>query len=96
MIMNAAEILLHLLLVEVDGRRDDVARMLAAKLDDVFAEIGLDRLDAVLLEELVQPDLLRDHRLALGHGAGARCAADVEDDVARVLRRLRPVHEAAG
>ena len=48
--VDAAEILLDLRGVEVDGRRDDVARQLAAQLDDVFAEIGLDRPDAVRFE----------------------------------------------
>ena len=48
--VNAPEILLHLRGVEVDGRRDDVARQLAAQLDDVFAEVGLDRRDAVRFE----------------------------------------------
>ena len=37
--------------VEMHGRRDDVARPLAAQLDDVFAEVGLDRRDAVRLED---------------------------------------------
>ncbi|MDF2974733.1 MAG: hypothetical protein K0R61_5183 [Microvirga sp.] len=63
--VNAPEILLHLGGVEVDGGRDDVARQLVAQLDDVFAEIGLDGRDAVRLEMMVDPDLLRDHGLAL-------------------------------
>ena len=69
--VDAAEILLHLVLVHMHGGRDDVARHLAAKLDDVFAEIRLHRHDAVRGKMIVQPDLLGDHRLALGHGAGA-------------------------
>ena len=44
---------------------------LAAQLDDVFAEIGLDRRDAVRLEMRVEADLLGDHRLALGDGLRA-------------------------
>ena len=40
-----------LLLDQMHRRRDDVARRLVAQLDDVFAEIGLDRGDAVRLEE---------------------------------------------
>ena len=51
---------------------------LVAELDDVFAEIGLDRRDAVRLQVVVEPDLLGDHRLALGDGARAGLAADVE------------------
>ena len=91
--VDAAEIGLDLLLGEVHGRRDDVARRLVAELDDVFAEIGLDRLDAVLLEVLVEADLLGDHRLALGDGPRAGLAADVEDDVARLVGGLGVVHD---
>ncbi len=72
--MDAPEILLDLRGVEMHGGRDDVARQLVAKLDDVFAEIGLDRRDAVRLKVLVDPDLLRDHRFALGHRPCAGCA----------------------
>ena len=44
---------------------------------------------------LVEADLLGDHRLALGDGLRADAAADVEDDVARVLGSLGEVHRAA-
>ena len=44
--MHAAEILLDGLLVEVDDGGDDVAWALAPELHDIFAEIGLDHLDA--------------------------------------------------
>ena len=65
--VGAAELVLDLGLGEVNRGRDDVGRQLAAQLDDVFAEIGLDRRDAVAFEEVVEADLLGDHRLALGH-----------------------------
>ena len=39
----------------MDRRRDDVARRLAAQLDDVLAEVGLDRLDAGRLESSLSP-----------------------------------------
>ena len=94
--VDAAEVRLDLLLGEVHRRRDDVARRLVAELDDVFAEVGLDRLDAVRLEMLVEADLLGDHRLALGHGLRAGLPADGEDEVAGVRRRLGVVHLAAG
>jgi hypothetical protein len=45
--VHPAEVTLDLLLVEMHGRRDDVAGMFAAKLDDVFAQIGFHRLDAI-------------------------------------------------
>ena len=44
---------------------------LAPELDDIFAEIGLDHLDAGGLQMRVEPDLLRHHRLALGDELGA-------------------------
>ena len=47
--VHAAEILLDLRCVEVHRGRDDVARQLVTELDDVLAEIGLDRRDAVAL-----------------------------------------------
>ena len=75
--VQAAEVGLDLVLGEVDGRRDDVARRLAADLDEVFAEVGLDHLDAVGLEAALSADLLGDHRLALGDDARAGVAADL-------------------
>ncbi len=78
-----------LLLHQVDRRRDDVARRLVAELDDVFAEIGLDRRDAVGFEMIVERDLLGDHRLALGDGLGAGRAADRRAPPARASAALR-------
>ena len=46
--VDAAKVGLDLVLVDVDRRRDDVRGRLVAELDDVFAEVGLDRNDAVL------------------------------------------------
>src|SRR5690348_11643938 len=77
------------------GRHDDVRRQLVPELDDVLAEIGLDRHDAVRLEMIVEPDLLAHHGLALGDGLGAEPLADVEDDRLGVVRRHRIVHVAA-
>ena len=94
--VDAAEVRLDLRLGQMHRRRDDVARRLVAKLDDVFAEVGLDRLDAVRLEVFVEPDLLGDHRLALGDGARADPPADGEDQVAGVRGGLGVVHLAAG
>ena len=45
--VRQAELRLPILAVEVEGGGDDVARRLVAELDDVFAEVGLDRRDAV-------------------------------------------------
>src|SRR6187397_1651616 len=51
--MRPPELLLPVLEVQVKGRRYDMARRLVPQLDDVFAEIGLDRLDTVSLQVLV-------------------------------------------
>ena len=83
-----------LLLDQVHRRRDQMARRLVAQLDDVFAEIGLDRGDAVRFEEVVEPDLLGDHRLALGNGPGAGRAADLQHRRAGLLGGARPMHLA--
>ena len=66
------------------------------QLDDVFAEIGLDRGDAVLFEKIVEPNFLRDHRLALGHGLGARRSADFQHRRAHLFGSARPMHLATG
>src|SRR5690242_12497738 len=59
--MLGPECLRNLLLNQMDCRRDDMAGRLVPQLDDVFAEIGLDRGDVVRLEEIIEPDLLSDH-----------------------------------
>ena len=50
----------------------------------------------LLLEEVVDRDLLADHRLALGDELRIRLAADVEHQRARFLGGHRVVHVAAG
>ena len=91
-----AEIRLDLILVEMHRRRNDVARRLAPQLNDIFAKIGLHRLDARIAERLVDGDLLGDHRLALGHRFRIVFLADFEDRLAGLLGRLAPVHMATG
>ncbi len=90
-----AEGVRHLVFRQVHGRGDDVARRLVAELDDVFAEVGLDRAEALLLQELVDPDLLADHRLPLGDRVGARVAADLQHRLPGRLRIATPVHVRA-
>ena len=86
--MRIAEVLLHLGPVQMERGRHDVARFFLAQLDDVFAEIGLDRREAALLEMSVQLDLFRHHGLALGDVARAALFEDRGDD-ARTLRPHR-------
>ena len=94
--VRLAEAVLPVLLVEVERRRNDVARQFVAKLDDVFAEIGFDRRDAVAFQVVVDAQLLADHRLALGDGARVGGAADLQHRVARFVGGGAPVHLAAG
>ncbi len=93
--MGAAEIRRDLILGQMHRRRDDMRGHLAAKLDDIFAEIGLDRRDAVGLERGVEADLFADHRLAFGDAVRAVAAADIEHDIIGGLGRARVMHDAA-
>ena len=93
--MGADEILGDVLLVEVDHRRDDMARRLAPDLNDVLAEVGLRHLDAGCFEMGVETDLLRHHGLALGDEASAGVLAEPEHNFARVRRGRREMHLAA-
>ena len=77
MLVGSAEIRLDLLAIEMHGRRDDMRRRFAAKLNDIFAEVGLDCVDIRRLERGVEADLLGDHRLALGHCLGGALAAEL-------------------
>src|SRR3546814_20034009 len=76
----------------VNRRGDDVARRLAAELEDVFAQIGLDRLDAVGFEVIVETDLLGDHALALGDRLRAEIPAQPQDRLASLPGGPAPVH----
>ena len=65
------------------------------QLDDILAQIGFDRRDAMPFEMLVDGDLLADHRLSLGHGLCVRCPADRQNGFARFLGIGAPMHLAA-
>ena len=94
--VHAAEIALDLFLRQMHGGRDDMARMLAAQLDDIFAQIRLDRHNAVFLEMLIERDFLGDHAFALGHGLGAHIAAELQDNRAGFFRVLGKMNMPAG
>ena len=53
--MERAKVFLDLVAVQMDGGRDDVAWRFVANLNDIFAKIGLDRLDACGLQRCVKP-----------------------------------------
>ena len=90
--VRAAKIGLDRLFVEVDDGRNDVARGLAPDLHDIFAEVGLDHLDAGCFQMGIQSDLLRDHGLALGDALGFLGAAKREQGIARLRRRACVMH----
>src|SRR5438067_5947703 len=94
--MLGPECLGYLFLNQVDRWCDDMAGRLMPQLDDVFAEIGLDRGNAVRLEGFVEPHFLGDHRLALRDELGLRRSADLQYHRAGLLRGARPMHLAAG
>ena len=85
--MRTPEILCDRLFVQMDDRRDEVARRLFAHLRDIFAEIGFNRFDAGFLQAGIEANLLRHHRFALGDELGIRLAAELQDNLARILGR---------
>ncbi len=89
--MKGAKVLLDLIPVQMNGWRNDVARQLMPDLDDVFAKVCFDGLDAFRLQGGVEPDLLRDHGLALGDGFCACVAAKLENDLTRLGSIARPM-----
>ena len=93
--MRLAEFLLDVFCCQMDRGRDDVGGAFATQLNDVFAKVGLDRLDPSPFERVIEVDLLGDHRLALGDGARAHGLAEFDDDLARFLGVLRVVDLAA-
>src|SRR5262249_58597219 len=82
--VRLAEAFLPILSVEMERRRDDVARNFLTKLNNVFTKIRLDRLNTVPFEMIVDAQLLADHRLALGSRWGICRTADRQDGPASV------------
>ena len=80
-------------MVQVDGRHHDVTGLLAFQLDDALAEVGLDHLDTLRLQEGVHLALLRQHRLRLHHLLDMVLLQDVIHDVVELLGVLRPMHD---
>ena len=79
----------------MQGRRNQVAGPLSGHLDDVFAKIGFNRLDAGGLERRVQVNFLGSHRLAFHHPPCARLLQNVDDDATGVGAVGGVVHVAA-
>ena len=81
-----------LLLGLVDRRHDDVGRLLAGQLDDVFAHVGFERAHAGGFHGVVELDLLAHHRLALDHELRGVAPGDGEHDGVGLVRRFGPMH----
>ena len=79
----------------MDHGRDNVRRRLLGKLQDVFAEIGLDDLHAGRFERVVQRALLADHRFRFDRFFDVVAARELAHDAIHVGGRLRPVHDRA-
>ena len=92
--MRSGEHLGHVAAQLVHRRHDDVAGRLVVELLDALAEVGLDHLDAAVLEEGPHVAFLGQHRLALDQRA-RRARQDVEDDLVVLGRVARPVHVRA-
>ena len=79
----------------MDGRHDDVRGCLPGQLDDVFAHVGFQRLDAGGFQRVIETDFLADHRLALDEARGLGARSDAEHDGIGLGRGLGPVHRHA-
>ncbi len=87
--------LCHLIAGLVHRRGDDMARRLLGELDHVFAEIGLDHLEAGALECVIDRYLFAHHGFSFGDAFGADTLAQTNDDLARLRGRACPMHLAA-
>ena len=90
------EELADLLLLLVDGGHDDVTGRLLGELDDAFAEVRVDHLDAALNEIGIEVALLSEHRLALHQPGHALVAQDSVHDAVVLVGIARPMHRRAG
>ena len=70
---------------------NDVTRDFLGELDDVFAEVRLDDLYALLLQIRIEADFLSHHSLALAQYPDAASSQQLPYNPARVFRRFSPV-----
>ena len=82
----------HLLAGDVDGGHHDVAGRYLHELKDALAKVGLDHVDAVLNEVVVQMALFGEHRLALNHLLDVVLTHDLHDDVVVFVGIFCPMH----
>ena len=80
----------------VDRRPHDVAGGLARQLDDVLAQVGLEDLDPLALEVVVDLHLLAEHALPLDHPAHAVALHQIVQDLPYVGGVFGPMDLRAG
>ena len=80
----------------MQGRRHQVRRRFLGQLDDVLAQVGLEHVNALLFQNVVQAQLLGDHRLALGDRSDALLAGNLGHDGVGLRRVPREMHLPAG
>ena len=68
----------------MDDRRNEMARLVVADLDNEFAEIGFDEIHSHGFEVVGQFDFLAGHRLAFDDALAAGFAGDSGDDAAGI------------
>ena len=78
--------------VLMNDRLDDVAGMVAVDLDDVFAEIGFNGLNALCDKVVIEVDLLRDHALGFDDLFCTSFFQDIRDGAAGVIGSHRIVN----
>ena len=76
------EELADILARKMNRRCDDMGRRFVAELNDIFTEVGLDRLDAGRRQRGIELDFLGGHRFAFDHPLGAGSPGHCDDIVA--------------
>ena len=79
-------------MVQVDGGHHDMAWLLSLQLDDAFAKVGLDHLDAFRLQIGVHLALFGEHRLRLHHLLHVVILQNAVDDFVELFGVLCPVN----
>ena len=70
-------------------------RALTGELNDIFAEVGLGHFDPGSLQGGIEMYLFGGHRLGFDGMPAIRVLRNIVDNLPRLGRRRRPVHDAA-
>ncbi len=73
-------------------RKHDVIWWLLPQLHDELTQIGLNNLEARMLQCFIEMNLLRGHRLGFDDGSRVFLANDAENDLARLLSGAGPMN----